>query len=51
MVFAPRVKEMYEALEIDHREKILVYSDSLNVKKALKIKQQCHDLGFEKGMS
>ncbi len=50
MVFAPRVKQMYEMLEIDHHEKLLVYYDSLNVKKALKIKEQCRELGFGKGM-
>lgn len=51
MVFAPRVKQMYETLKIDYHEKLLVYSDALNVKKALKIEQQCREFGFEKGMS
>lgn len=49
-IFAPRVKEIYQELGINYREKLMVYSDSLNVDKALKIQQQCHELGFEKGM-
>jgi nicotinate phosphoribosyltransferase len=42
---------MYEKLGIDCREKLMVYSDALNVEKALKIQQQCNDLGFQKGLT
>ncbi|EIW84141.1 nicotinate phosphoribosyltransferase [Coniophora puteana RWD-64-598 SS2] len=45
-VFAPRAKEIYESLGIDHREKTIIFSDALNVEKALRLKQQCDELGF-----
>lgn len=48
-VFGPRAFEMYRSLGIDHSAKALIYSDALNVEKALKIKQQCDELGFKKG--
>jgi hypothetical protein len=37
---------MYERLKIDHHEKIIVYSDSLDVERAVKIKKQCDELDF-----
>ena len=45
-VFAPRAKEIYESMGIDHRLKIIIFSDALNVDKALKLKAQCDTLGF-----
>ncbi|KAJ8521135.1 hypothetical protein ONZ45_g2123 [Pleurotus djamor] len=45
--FAPRAKEMYERLGVDTREKLIVYSDSLNVERCLKLKKQCDDIGFQ----
>ncbi|KAJ3558789.1 hypothetical protein NP233_g11431 [Leucocoprinus birnbaumii] len=47
-VFGPRVKQLYQELGIDYRQKLIIYSDSLNVDKALKIQEQCNELGFEK---
>lgn len=49
LVFAPRVKEAYQALGINYREKLVVYSDALNVDKVLAIQKQCKELGFERG--
>ncbi|CAA7265593.1 unnamed protein product [Cyclocybe aegerita] len=46
--FGPRVKEMYEALGIPHASKTIIFSDSLDVDKCLKIKKQCDELGFAK---
>lgn len=46
-VYAPRAKEVYDALGIDHREKIIIYSDSVDVEKALKLKKQCDEVGFQ----
>lgn len=45
-IYAPRAKEIYESLGINHREKTIIYSDSLNVDKALKLKKQCDETGF-----
>jgi len=45
--FAPRAKEMYESVGVDFREKAIIYSDSLNLEKALKLKKQCDDIGFQ----
>ena len=45
-VFAPRAKEVYERLGIDPSEKIIVYSDWLNVEKAIALKKQCDALGL-----
>ena len=46
-VFAPRAKEIYRQLSIDHTEKTIIFSDSLNVEKSLKLKRQCNELGFK----
>jgi nicotinate phosphoribosyltransferase len=48
-LFAPRAKELYQALGINYREKLMVYSDALNTDKVLAIQKQCKELGFEKG--
>jgi nicotinate phosphoribosyltransferase len=45
-IFAPKARDVYESLGIDHREKIIVYSDNLNLQKALGLKKQCDELGF-----
>lgn len=45
-VYAPRAKEVYESLGINHREKMIIFSDSVNVDKALRLKKQCDELGF-----
>jgi nicotinate phosphoribosyltransferase len=47
--FGPRVKEVYESLGIDPREKLIIYSDSLSVDKALRLRKQASELGLEKG--
>jgi len=46
--FAPRVKQFYEDVGFDPRTKLLVYSDSLSVAKAVDLQQQCDSLGFER---
>ncbi|KAF9448625.1 nicotinate phosphoribosyltransferase [Macrolepiota fuliginosa MF-IS2] len=48
LLFAPKVKETYDKIGIEGRDKLVIYSDSLNVDKALKIKRQCDELGFKK---
>lgn len=47
-LFAPRVKEFYESLGVDPREKLLVYSDALTVAKCLDLQKQCEELGLQK---
>ncbi|KAG6807603.1 hypothetical protein H0H93_001379 [Arthromyces matolae] len=39
---------MYESLGIDPRQKVIVYSDSLSVDKALRLQKQANELGLEK---
>lgn len=46
MVYAPRAKEIYESMGIDYKKKSIIYSDALTVDKALKIKEQCDEVGF-----
>ncbi|KAI0671972.1 nicotinate phosphoribosyltransferase [Trametes maxima] len=45
-VFAPRAKQVYEQLGVDYSSKSIIFSDALNVEKALKLKKQCDELGF-----
>jgi nicotinate phosphoribosyltransferase len=47
-VFAPQVKEVYERLGIDALEKTIVYSDWLNVDKAIALKKQCDEIGVNR---
>jgi hypothetical protein len=46
-VYVPRAKEIYDSMGIDHSEKIIIFSDSVDVDKALKLKKQCDELGFK----
>ncbi|KAI0324326.1 nicotinate phosphoribosyltransferase [Cubamyces sp. BRFM 1775] len=46
-VFAPRAKEIYQQLGVDYTTKTIIFSDSLNVEKALKLKKQCDEIGFK----
>ena len=46
-MFAPNAKVAYESMGIDFREKSIIYSDSLNVEKALDLKKQCEAIGFK----
>ena len=46
-MFAARAKEIYESLGIDYREKMIIFSDALNLEKALKLKKQCDEIGFK----
>ncbi|KAF9523534.1 nicotinate phosphoribosyltransferase [Crepidotus variabilis] len=46
--FAPRFKEVYQSLHIPFEDKVLIFSDSLNVEKCLGLKSQCDELGFAK---
>jgi nicotinate phosphoribosyltransferase len=50
-VFAPQAKEAYERLGIDPREKTIVYSDWLNVDKAIALKKQCDEIGVNRELS
>ncbi|KAJ3716207.1 nicotinate phosphoribosyltransferase [Lentinula raphanica] len=45
--FGPRAKEVYQKMGIDHREKMIIYSDALNLDKALKLKKQADETGFK----
>ncbi|KAI0774971.1 nicotinate phosphoribosyltransferase [Trametes elegans] len=45
--FAPRAKEIYEQLGVDYTKKSIIFSDALNVEKALKLKKQCDELGLK----
>ncbi|KAJ6544846.1 nicotinate phosphoribosyltransferase [Mycena vulgaris] len=45
-VFGRRVKEVYDSLGIDPSTKMVIYSDALNIDKALRLKQQANDLGL-----
>jgi nicotinate phosphoribosyltransferase len=47
--FAPRARDMYDRAGVDFREKTIIYSDSLNLEKVLRLKEQCDEIGF-KGM-
>ncbi|KAH9958543.1 nicotinate phosphoribosyltransferase [Russula dissimulans] len=46
-IFAPLAREACERLGIDPSEKTIVYSDWLNVDKALALKKQCEEIGFK----
>jgi nicotinate phosphoribosyltransferase len=48
-VFAPKAKEVYESMGIDPRDKAIIFSDAIDMEKALGLKKQCDDIGF-KGM-
>ena len=45
-MYAPRAKQIYQQLGVDHTQKTIIYSDSLNVEKALRLKKQCEEVGF-----
>ena len=37
---------MYDALGIDYHKKMIIYSDNVNVEKALGIQAQCKEIGI-----
>ncbi|KAG9315104.1 Quinolinate phosphoribosyl transferase [Chiua virens] len=43
--FAPAAKAMYDNIGIDISTKSIIYSDSLNVDKAVRLKAQCDEIG------
>lgn len=45
--FIPQAKAAYEKLGINHRDKLLVFSDSLDVDACLKIKKASDEVGFQ----
>ncbi|KDQ64394.1 hypothetical protein JAAARDRAFT_28022 [Jaapia argillacea MUCL 33604] len=45
-IYAPRAKQIYESLGIDYRTKSLIFSDAIDLEKALGLKKQCDELGF-----
>lgn len=46
-VFAPRAKQIYERLGVDHTTKTIIFSDALDVEKGLRLKKQSDELGFK----
>lgn len=50
-VYAPRAREIYQSMNIDHTTKTIVYSDALTVDKALGLKKQCDEVGFTGSLS
>lgn len=47
MVFARQAKEAYDRVGVDMAEKIIVFSDSLDVDKSLDINRVAKELGFK----
>jgi len=45
-VFAPNAKKVYESMGIDSRDKIIIFSDALDLDKAIGLKKQCDEIGF-----
>ncbi|KAF7975743.1 hypothetical protein HWV62_8731 [Athelia sp. TMB] len=45
--FAPKAKAMYESVSIAPHEKSIIFSDALNLDKALRLKKQCDEIGFK----
>ncbi|KAH8104662.1 nicotinate phosphoribosyltransferase [Cristinia sonorae] len=45
-VYAPRAREIFESLGIDYRKKSIIYSDSVNLEKAVTLAKQCREIGF-----
>ncbi|KAJ6607349.1 nicotinate phosphoribosyltransferase [Mycena sp. CBHHK59/15] len=45
-VFGHRAKEVFTSLDIDPKSKMIIYSDALNIDKALRLKEQADDLGL-----
>lgn len=46
-IYAPRAKQIYEQLGVDYTKKMIIFSDALTVEKALKLKQQCDEIGLK----
>jgi nicotinate phosphoribosyltransferase len=46
MVFIRKARQAYDTLGIDPKEKPIIFSDSLNLDKAIKIKKACTDAGL-----
>ena len=44
--FGPRVKEAYESLGIDPKEKVIVHSDALSVDKAIRLQKLADEIGL-----
>jgi hypothetical protein len=45
------VKEVFVSLGIDPSTKMIIYSDSLNIDKALRLREQANDLGLNGTLS
>jgi hypothetical protein len=45
-IFAPNARRVYESMGIDHSKKMIIFSDAVDVEKALKLKAQCEREGF-----
>ncbi|KAJ8072601.1 nicotinate phosphoribosyltransferase [Marasmius tenuissimus] len=45
-VYAQRAHEVYKSMGIDHSQKLIIYSDSLDVEKAIALKKLTDEVGF-----
>lgn len=45
-IYAPKAKEVFEEMGIDHRTKSIIYSDSLDVDRVLRLQAHCEGIGF-----
>ena len=45
-VYAPRAREIFQSMNIDHTKKVIIYSDALTVDKVLALKKHCDEVGF-----
>jgi nicotinate phosphoribosyltransferase len=47
IAFVKKAKKMYDEMGVDPKEKPVVFSDSLNVEKAIKINEACEAAGMK----
>lgn len=45
--FIPQAKAAYEKLGLDPKDKLIVFSDSLDTEACFKIKKACDEVGFQ----
>ncbi|KAI0059188.1 nicotinate phosphoribosyltransferase [Artomyces pyxidatus] len=44
--FAAQARDAYTKLGVDYHDKTIIYSDALDLEKALKLRKQCTEIGF-----
>lgn len=47
LVFVDKIKNAYMAAGVECSDKLIVFSDSLNVEKAIELKAACDKIGFK----